>query len=140
MHARPQRPAARSASPHRRGASDAPGVGPTPDPSAMARAQLDHRTALWPDQTTRGLPALDGVGTRRRQNPMVPPLYHVKSARPLLPLARAPPARNGELEGTGPAAGKRIQMGGIIMGTDPSRVAKRMGCQRRSKLAATPWP
>src|SRR6185436_1432999 len=123
-----------------RGASDAPGVGRATDPSAMARAQPDHRTALWPDQTTRGLPALDGVGTRRRQNPMVTPLYHVKSARPLLPLASEPPAGSGELQGAGPADGKRIPMGGTILGTDPSRVAERIGCKSRSKLATTHWP
>jgi hypothetical protein len=107
MHPRPQRSAARSAPAYRRGASHAPGVGRA---GAMAGAQHDHRTALWPDQTTRRLPALDGVGIGRREDPMVAAVRHINSAGTLCPLAVESRTRSAEPASAGNPVGKGTEV------------------------------
>jgi len=111
LHARPQRPATRSASAHCGGASHAPTVGRPNPPGAMATAQHDHRTALWPAQTTRRLSALDRVGTGRREDPVVATVRDAKLARALSPLAVAPRTRSNEPASTGDPVGKGTEVG-----------------------------
>jgi hypothetical protein len=96
--------------------------------------------ALWSDQTTRRLPVLDSVGTRRRQNPMVASLCHVKPAGPLRPLAREPPAGNGQFDGADPADGKKIEVDGPIMPMHRSSVGEPFGPRSRLNLSAANLP
>ena len=87
MHGRSQRPADRSLA--------APGGGPS-DAAATARPGLtlslgttrqDYRAALWADQTTRRLSAMDGMGIGRRQDPVDDGLCGLEPAKTLPALA-----------------------------------------------------
>ena len=71
VHARSQRPADRSVAAHRDCASDASAPAPGIILRTMEPTVRNHRTAFWADQTTRRLPALDGVGLGERAHAMV---------------------------------------------------------------------
>ena len=138
-HARSSRPANRSAPAPRRGASPAPTVGRAADPGPMAGTPHDPGTAFWPEPTTRRLPPVGGVGTRRGPNPMVPPVRHIKSAGPLRALARAPPAQSGVPAGAGSTDGKRSEVNRPMVESRPANAGKGIGCQNPPNLPAANW-
>ena len=87
MHARPQRPAGGSMAAHRGRTKDARPSARARAAWAMAAAAGDHQAALWTDQTTRRLPAVDGVGAGERAHAMERAVRDVEPADPLAALA-----------------------------------------------------
>jgi hypothetical protein len=98
MHARPQRPAGGSVAAHRGSPKDARAPARTRAEESMAAEAGDHQAALWAEQTTRRLPAVDGGGAGERAHPMERALRDVEPADTLAAVAdraKSPPPEGG---------------------------------------------